>query len=85
MALGDIIGAVVINSTLVLGVTALISPISAKLIIFFTSAIFMLFVLAAFILFAERGRKISVNEGILLVLIYVIFLIFEFYLEVAVV
>jgi Ca2+/Na+ antiporter len=41
----------------------------------------MLMVLFIFITFAESGKRLSTNEGISLVLLYVFFIMIEFYLE----
>jgi len=81
MALGDQIGTVIFNSTFILGVTALICPITAQFSLFLISAIFML--LAAFLLatFMESGSKLGIKEGIALILLYAFFVIVEFYMK----
>jgi len=81
MALGDQIGTVIFNSTFILGVTAIICPISAQFSLFLVSAIFML--LAAFLLatFMESGSKLGIKEGIALILLYAFFVIVEFYMK----
>ena len=81
MALGDIIGSVVINSTLVLGVVAVIYPITANFLLFFSSAFFMLIIAFVFATFAESGRNLSLKEGIALILLYSFFIIVEFYVK----
>lgn len=81
MALGDLIGSVVVNSTLVLGVTALILPITANILLFFTAGIFMLIVAFLFATFVESGNKLYIKEGISLILIYIFFIIIEFYIK----
>jgi len=81
MALGDQIGTVVANSTLILGITTIICPISAQFSLFLISALFML--LAAFLLatFMESGSKLGVREGIALILLYAFFVVMEFYIK----
>lgn len=81
MALGDIIGSVVINSTLVLGIVAVIYPITANFLLFFSSAFFMLIIAFVFATFAESGRNLSLKEGIALILLYSFFIIIEFYVK----
>lgn len=77
MALGDLMGSVIANSTLVLGVTALIYPISANFLLFLTSASFMLLVAFLFMTFIESEKGISWQEGIAMILLYVFFIIVE--------
>ena len=79
MALGDQIGSVIANATL--GITALIHPISANLVLFFTSGIFMIIVAFLFATFTESGNKLSYKEGISLIMLYVFFLIVEYYIK----
>ncbi len=77
MSLGDLIGAGYVNSTLVLGVTAVISPIVANFTLFLTSALFMILVVFIFAVFIESERRLDWKEGLALVLFYVFFLIVE--------
>jgi len=77
MALGDLIGSVVTNSTLVLGVTALIYPISANLIIFLTSSVFMLVITFLFATFLETNNGFSWKEGVALILMFLLFILLE--------
>lgn len=77
MALGDVIGSVVVNSSLVLGVSALINPITAHYTLFLVSAAFMLFSVFIFTTFFESGWGFTVREGIGLILLYVLFVITE--------
>ncbi len=81
MALGDQIGTVIANSTLILGVTAIIYPISASFSLFLISAIFMLIAAFLFATFIKSGSKFEVREGIALILLYVFFVIVEFYIK----
>ncbi len=75
--LGDIMGAVVINSTLVLGITALINPITANFLLFITSSAFLLVIAFLFTTFVESGGRLYWKEGIGLILLYVLFIIVE--------
>jgi len=77
MALGNLIGSVVINSTLVLAVTALIMPITANFFLFLTSGFFMLVATFIFATFVYTGRKLTYVEGIAMLLLYIVFIIGE--------
>jgi len=81
MGVGNIIGSVIANSTLVLGVSALIFPITSAFLLFIISISFMLVVAIIFTAFVEEGNKISWIQGIALILLYVFFLIVEFYIK----
>ena len=81
LALGDLIGSVITNSTLVLGITALIYPISADLFLFFTSAIFMVLIAFIFMTFAESDKGVSWREGVALIFLYIFFVIIESYIK----
>jgi len=74
MALGNMLGSVVTNSTLVLGVCASIYPIEAYFPSFLAGAIFLLAVLGIFGIFAKTGKEISRKEGFVLLILYVIFI-----------
>lgn len=81
MALGDTIGSVVANSTLVLGVVSLIHPIQADFKLFLSSGIFMIIISFLFATFTESENKLSIKEGIALILFYVFFIMIEFYIS----
>ncbi|GAG53288.1 unnamed protein product, partial [marine sediment metagenome] len=81
MALGDQIGTIIANSTLVLGITAIIYPIEAVFSIFLMAAVFMLLVSFLFATFMESGSRYGKREGIALILLYAFFIFLEFYLS----
>lgn len=81
MAIGDIVGSVITNSSLVLGITAVITPISVNTLIYLTSSLFMLFSAFIFFTFAESANRITWKEGIALLLLYVLFVIVETYVR----
>ena len=76
MALGDVIGSVVTNSTLVLGVTAIIMPISVDFLLFLVSGLFLITSAIIFTSFVE-ARYLTWKVGIGLVMLYIIFIIVE--------
>jgi len=79
MVLGNLMGALVINSTYVLGIVSLISPLkivdfSPYLVgIFFTA-----FSALGFVIFSLTDRKISKKEAIGLIIICVLFFVIQF-------
>lgn len=81
MALGDQIGTVIFNSTLVIGLAALIYPISAAFTPFIIAFSFLLVVSFLVITFIESGGMLGVKEGISLILIYLFFVMVEFYMK----
>jgi len=82
MVLGDAMGSVVINSTLVLGTAALICPFSIpNFSPYLTGIIFTIITALFFTAFAKTDRKITKKEALFLLLIYIAFLIFEIFLN----
>jgi len=81
MVFGDLLGSVVANSTLVLGITALISPIvlDGGFKVYFWAAVAFLIVFAFFWMFVRTKKKLERWEGIILILIYFLFILFEFW------
>ena len=78
MAFGNIIGSVITNSTLVLGLTALINPIRIfHFGIFTATTYYLLLTIFAFVYFVRSQRRLSWSEGLALIFIYIIFLITE--------
>ncbi|MBU1118384.1 sodium:calcium antiporter [Patescibacteria group bacterium] len=81
MSLGDALGSVITNSTLIIGIVALINPIEANFLLYLTSAIFMVVITFIFLTFVESEDRLRVKEGISLIFLYVIFLVVEFYIK----
>ena len=77
-ALGDIVGSVVTNSTLVLGITAIITPIESGKILFLTASGFMIVATMLFATFIDASNKLTKIEGITLILFYILFTLVEF-------
>jgi cation:H+ antiporter len=78
MILGNLMGSVIICATLVLGIVALIYPISIPDFSPFVAARFFMVVSALFFLiFLRTDRKITRKEGIFLLLLYVSFVMTE--------
>jgi len=78
MILGDLMGAVIVPATLVLGIVALICPIEIPDFSPFVIARFFLIIAAIFFLFFVRtGRRITKKEALILLGIYIIFVLVE--------
>jgi len=78
MIMGDLMGAIVISGTFVLGMVALISPIEIGHLARFAAARYFLFGAALlFYVCARSGQKITKKEGLLLLALYNAFLITE--------
>jgi cation:H+ antiporter len=82
MTLGNIIGSVVINSSLILGIVALIYPIAiANVTLVLVSSIFLVFYLFLFLVMSKTGEQISIHEGFVLLLLYIFFIIITYSLR----
>jgi cation:H+ antiporter len=79
MVLGNFLGSVVVNSTLIFGIVSLISPLK---LFDFTPYIlgisFTFLVSFAFWAFSLTGRKIAKSEAIFLILLYLVFAMLQF-------
>ncbi len=82
LVLGDIMGSVIIVSTLVLGVIALISPFKINdFSPFFTAMIFLVISSVVSLYFILSGKKITKKEGLFLLFIYIIFILVEIFIQ----
>jgi len=78
MLLGDLMGVVIVASTLVLGTVAIICPIQISSFSPYAVARFFLIIAALFFLiFVRTDRKITKKEGLLLLGVYIAFVITE--------
>jgi len=78
MALGNILGSMVVNVTLILGLVSLISPINVGFTFALTSAFYMIIAAFLFLTFVHSERKVNWQEGIALILLYIFFVIMQF-------
>jgi cation:H+ antiporter len=80
MILGNLMGAVIVPATLVLGIVSLISPIEildfSPLII---ARIFLIISALFFFFFVRSDRQITKREALFLVLIYIVFVLFTLF------
>ena len=81
MVFGDLLGSIVANSTLILGVTALIHPIALDggFKVYFWATIAFLIMFFCFWFFVRTKKKLERWEGAILLLLYFLFILFEFW------
>ena len=77
LAVGDLLGTVLADATIVLGLLSLINPFTFPVRIIYVTGTFM--VVASFILFyfMKTGKTISKKEGYILLFIWILFIILE--------
>jgi cation:H+ antiporter len=80
MAIGNQSGTVFANITLVLGIVAVINPITSAMLPFVVSGIFLILAASIFVTFIESGRKLDIYEGVSLIILYLAFIIIQFFL-----
>jgi len=79
MALGDFLGTVVINSTLILGIVSIISPLKITSFLPYVLGIAFTFVIAAiFYIFSKTNLEISKREAYILMAVYIVFIFLQF-------
>lgn len=81
LVLGDILGIVITDITLVLGVMAFFSPFSFDPRLISVTGFAMVFAALISLNFMKSGRLLSKNEGVILVLLYIFFLAVVFSLH----
>lgn len=79
LAIGDLLGTVLADATIVVGILALISPFAFPIKIIYITGVFM--VIASFLLFffMRSGHNISKKEALLLLLFWMSFVLTEFF------
>ncbi|MCK9595901.1 DUF308 domain-containing protein [Candidatus Pacearchaeota archaeon] len=81
LALGDILGTVITDITIVLGVVALISPFSYSVTsIYFTGGAMVLAGIFSMI-FMKTDKSMNKIEGLILILFYILFIFVEFFIS----
>jgi cation:H+ antiporter len=74
LILGNLMGAVIIPASLILGIVALLHPIQTDSLEFFgVSRFFLILAATFFLLFARTGREITGRESAFLLLVYLSF------------
>lgn len=81
LVLGDLMGSVIVCSTLILGIVAVVFPFEIKEFSPFLTARMFLIIAALFSLVVIRtDREITKKEGLCLLLLYIVFLIIEVFI-----
>jgi len=79
ISVGNIIGSNIFNVFSVLGITALINPIEMKGVIFYDTAVMLaLFIILLFMMLPLKRSLIARWEGVILLVLYIVYLIFVF-------
>ena len=82
MILGDLMGSIIVCSTLILGIVALISPIEiSDFSPFAIGRIFLIISALFFFVAVKTDRKITKKEGLFLLVIYLLFVLTELYFK----
>lgn len=85
LVLGDVIGSVVVNSTFVLGVTALIYPLEVfDFTPYIAGMIFTFIASILFLVFIKTEQEVSRKEALFLLEVYLLFLLVEIGVEIMV-
>ncbi len=77
MSFGDPMGSVVVNSSLVLGIVSLINPIIIDSMLFIFGAMFLIASTTILAIMMNTKKEITWKDGLMLLLIYFIFLIVQ--------
>jgi cation:H+ antiporter len=78
LALGDVLGTVIMDATVIIGIVALISPFSFDPKIIYVTGSMMFIAGVLVISFIKSGKVLSKKEGVYLLMFYVVSLIVEF-------
>jgi cation:H+ antiporter len=81
LALGDILGTVITDATIILGLVALISPFNYNPFNIYITGGAMFLAGFLVIIFMKSEKSLSKLEGVLLLLVYVAFVIAEFFIN----
>lgn len=79
LAIGDILGTVLADATIVVGIIAMISPFSFPRTVIYITGAFMVIAAIFLYLFMYTDKELSKKEAIVLFLFWVIFAIVEFF------
>lgn len=78
LAVGDILGAVLADATVVVGILAFICPFSFPVTIIYVTGMFMVVASCVLLAFMRSGRKLSQNEAYLLLMFWICYVCVEF-------
>lgn len=78
LAMGDILGTVITDATIIVGLVALVKPFAFSQRIVYLTAMFMLFAAALLFYFMKSGRAVTKKEALFLLFYYLVFVLLEF-------
>jgi len=81
LALGDILGTVIIDATIIFGLVIFISPFDYSLKKIYLTTFAMFFSGVLVVLFMKSKKTITKKEGFLLILFYILFIILEMIIQ----
>jgi cation:H+ antiporter len=81
LALGDLLGTVMADATIILGLVALISPFSFNPLDIYISGTAMFFSGLFVTIFMKTDKTINKNEGLFLILLYLLFFFIQFFIN----
>lgn len=79
LAVGDLLGTVLADTTIVLGMLALLSPFSFPKEIVLVTGTFMALSSGILFYFMKTDHRITAKEGVLLILLWVLFVVLSFF------
>lgn len=79
LAIGDMMGMVITDSTIVVGILALISPFAFNPRIIYITGSFMVLASIVLLYFMRTGKSLNKKEAIVLVLFYLLFVLAELF------
>lgn len=81
LAIGDILGNVIIDASLVIGIVAVINPIEISFLIVALTGFFMVLSMFMVITFLERDKGLTKKDAVMLIFIYILYLISNFFIK----
>lgn len=81
LALGDILGTVVADATIVIGIMALINPFSFNIRIIYITGFFMFISMFLLFYFMKSDKILSKKEAVFLFIFYIVFVLTEFFVN----
>ncbi len=82
MIVGDMMGSVIVCATLVLGIIGVVAPFEIKdMSVFLVARIFTIIAAFFFLIVVRTGKRITKQEALLLLFIYIVFLLTEIFIK----
>lgn len=78
LAIGDILGTVITDGAIIVGILAMIKPFFFNQRIVYVTAMFMLLAAALLLRFMQTGKTLTKKEGLFLLFFYLLFVLTEF-------